>query len=125
MPASDLEIAPATVGQIIVMAREGATMQRQLHQVIADLNDDEKASLTAIAWVGRGAFEPEDFAEALATARASRVFSAADRPRRVEPVTVSRWRITRATSNSPVIPPWKAMKTSRPPVFNAAILVAR
>lgn len=69
MPVSDLDIAPSTVGEIIIMAREGETMQRQLHQFIADLNDDEKASLTAIAWVGRGAFEAEDFAEAVATAR--------------------------------------------------------
>jgi hypothetical protein len=39
-----------------------------LHQFIAGLNDDEKAQLTALAWVGRGSFEAEDFAEAVATA---------------------------------------------------------
>ncbi|MBL4929945.1 DUF3775 domain-containing protein [Fuscibacter oryzae] len=70
MPVQDLEIAPSTVGEIIVMAREGDAMKLQLRQFIADLNDDEKASLTALAWVGRGAFEAEDFAEALATAYA-------------------------------------------------------
>jgi hypothetical protein len=39
-----------------------------MHAFIDALNDDEKASMVAIAWVGRGAFEPEDYAEALATA---------------------------------------------------------
>ena len=39
------------------------------NQVFIDgLNDDEKAHLVAIAWVGRGAFEAEDYAEALSTA---------------------------------------------------------
>jgi hypothetical protein len=39
-----------------------------LHAFIDALNDDEKAHLTAIAWVGRGAFEPEDYATAVETA---------------------------------------------------------
>lgn len=65
-----LEIAPTTVVQIIVLAREGEMTEPQLRQFIADLNDDEKAHLTAVAWVGRGAFEVEDFGEAVATAYA-------------------------------------------------------
>lgn len=65
-----LEIAPSTVVQIIVLAREGEMTEAQLRQFIADLNDDEKAHLTAIAWLGRGAFEAEDFREAVATAYA-------------------------------------------------------
>ena len=65
-----LDIAPTKVVQIIVLAREGEMTEAQLHQFIADLNDDEKAHLTAVAWVGRGAFEVEDFDEAVATAYA-------------------------------------------------------
>jgi hypothetical protein len=41
-----------------------------LHAFIDALNDDEKAHLTAIAWVGRGAFEPEAYDEAVETAYA-------------------------------------------------------
>jgi len=65
-----LEIAPAKVVHVIYQAREGNLADAELHEFIAGLNEDEKAHLTAIAWVGRGAFEPEDFSEAVATAYA-------------------------------------------------------
>ena len=65
-----LEIAPAKVVHVIYQAREGGLADAELREFIAGLNDDEKAQLTAIAWVGRGAFEAEDFQEALATAYA-------------------------------------------------------
>ena len=64
-----LGISPSTVVQVIFLAREGAAAEAECHAFIAGMNDDEKAALTAIAWVGRGAFEAEDFAEAVATAR--------------------------------------------------------
>ena len=65
-----LEITPAKVVQIIFQSREGPVAAAELRAFIAGLNDDEKAHLTALAWVGRGAFEPEEFAEAVATATA-------------------------------------------------------
>lgn len=63
-----LEIAPSKIVHIIFQSREGDMAAAELRQFIADLNDDEKAHLTAVAWVGRGAFEPEDYEEAVATA---------------------------------------------------------
>jgi hypothetical protein len=63
------DITPATVVQVIFLAREGAIGAAELGDFIAGLNDDDKAELTAIAWIGRGSFEPEDLAEAIATAR--------------------------------------------------------
>ena len=63
-----LEISPQKVVHVIYLAREGEGGDDELHAFIDALNDDEKAHLTAVAWVGRGAFEPEDFAEAVATA---------------------------------------------------------
>ena len=65
-----LEINPQKVVHVIFLAREGHVGKAELHAFIDDLNDDEKAQLTAVAWVGRGAFEPEDFDEALAVATA-------------------------------------------------------
>jgi hypothetical protein len=62
------EITPAKVVHVIFQAREGDQASAELHDFIAGLNDDEKAHLTAIAWVGRGAFEPEEYQEAVATA---------------------------------------------------------
>lgn len=63
-----LEISPQKVVQVIFLAREGAAGSAELRAFIDAMNDEEKPQLTAIAWIGRGAFEPEDFAEALATA---------------------------------------------------------
>lgn len=52
--------------------------EAEVHAFIDGLNDDEKASLVAIAWVGRGAFDAEDYAEAVATARAEATTPTAD-----------------------------------------------
>lgn len=65
-----LEISPAAVVQVILLAREGAAGETELAEFIAGLAEDEKAQLTAVAWVGRGSFEAEEFDEAVATALA-------------------------------------------------------
>jgi hypothetical protein len=93
-----IEISPAKVGFVIVKAREiaakvaawddGATSdhdaesilesfsddatQDELKGFIRDMNEDEQASLVALAWIGRGSFAPEELDEALATARSER-----------------------------------------------------
>ena len=63
-----LEISASKVVQVIFLAREMDVGAVELRAFIGNLNDEEKAHLTAIAWVGRGAFEPEDYPEAVATA---------------------------------------------------------
>ncbi len=63
-----IEISADKVVQVIFQAREGAVAARELHAFIDGLNDDEKAHLTALAWVGRGAFEASAYDEAVATA---------------------------------------------------------
>lgn len=65
-----LEITPAKVIQVILLSREGRSGAAQLHEFIASLDDEDKAQLTAVAWVGRGAFEAEEFDEAVRTAMA-------------------------------------------------------
>lgn len=65
-----LEISPEKVVHVIFQSREGDAADGELHAFIDGLNDDEKAHLTAIAWVGRGAFEPEDYQTAVETAYA-------------------------------------------------------
>ncbi len=64
----DIEISPEKVAQIIIQFREGDAGEEELHAFIDALNDDEKAHLTAIAWIGRGTYEPEDYEEAVETA---------------------------------------------------------
>jgi hypothetical protein len=73
-----LEISPQKVVHVVYLAREGGMGDAELHAFIDALNDDEKAHLTAVAWVGRGAFDPEDFAEAVATALAEATTPTAD-----------------------------------------------
>ena len=63
-----IEISPSKAVQVVFLSREGPAGSAQLYAFIDGLNDEEKAHLTAIAWVGRGAFEPEDYAEAVRTA---------------------------------------------------------
>lgn len=62
------ELSEEVAVQVIFLAREGATGERQLRAFIDGLNDDDKAQLTALAWVGRGAFEATEFDRALETA---------------------------------------------------------
>jgi hypothetical protein len=93
-----LDIAPEKVAHIIVLAREldskvGAwdgdidendpdsilearandPLEAELREFIADMNVDEQVSLVALMWVGRGTYEPEDWDEAVDTARSERV----------------------------------------------------
>lgn len=63
-----MEITPASVVQVILLARDLPQSGAQLREFISGLNDEEKPQLTAIAWIGRGAFEAEEFDEAVATA---------------------------------------------------------
>jgi len=97
-----LDIAPEKVAHVIIKAREydakvGAwndtreegdaeedpsailedfaddPTRAELVGFIDALNYDEQANLVALAWVGRGTFEKEEFAEAVETARNERV----------------------------------------------------
>ncbi len=63
------EISIDKVVSVIFLARKERPSQ-ELREFIDGLNEDEKAHLVAIAWVGRGAFEPEDYAQAVETAYA-------------------------------------------------------
>jgi len=97
-----LEIAPEKVAHVIIKAREydskvaawddssrsgdaeddpasiledfaNDPTRSELASFIDGLNDDEQAHLVALAWVGRGTFGPEEFDEAVETARSERV----------------------------------------------------
>lgn len=65
-----LQITSDKVAEVIILAREMDRAEEEFDAFVAALNDDEKASLVALFWIGRGSFEPEDLAEAIATARA-------------------------------------------------------
>ena len=71
------EISIKKVVHIVFQARE-ARRAPELRAFIASLNEDEQAHLTAIAWIGRGAFEPEDYDDAVATAYSEATTPTAD-----------------------------------------------
>ncbi len=94
-----LDISPTKVGFIIIKAREfdakvaawddsetsehdaesiledfaDDSTRTELKTFIADLNEDEQASLVALTWIGRGSYGPEELDDAMETARAERV----------------------------------------------------
>ena len=63
---------PTTTPSSILEDFSDDATQAELKGFIRDLNEDEQASLVALAWIGRGSFAPEELDEALATARAER-----------------------------------------------------
>lgn len=56
---------------------EDAT-EDEVRDVLAGLNDDERYDLVALTWIGRGDFDPEDWASAIRTAREREALSTAD-----------------------------------------------
>lgn len=69
-------ISPAKIAVVIIRARKfdsdvpGSGQGRELRAFIAGLNDDEKAALTAVTWIGRETFDADEFEEAFETAKA-------------------------------------------------------
>ncbi|WP_373355452.1 DUF3775 domain-containing protein [Pseudoroseicyclus sp. CXY001] len=62
------EIASSTVAEIIILARELPRAENEFDSFIESLNESEQSALVAMMWIGRGAFEPEDWDEAVRTA---------------------------------------------------------
>ena len=49
--------------------RPGDPTREELAGAIRDLNEDERAELIALAWLGRGTYDLDEWDEAVATAR--------------------------------------------------------
>ncbi len=64
-----LEISTRKVARVILLTREYGPDSPHLVDYIASLNDDEKASLVALMWVGRDSFSAEELDEAKEEAR--------------------------------------------------------
>ncbi len=99
-----LEISPTKVGFVILKAREYAakvgawddsttsdhdadsileafaddSTVAELKEFIHYLNVDERVSLVALAWIGRGTFAPEELREAMDTARSEQTVPTED-----------------------------------------------
>ena len=63
-----LEIGINKIAQIILMSRELGRAEAELAGFFETLREEELTDLVAVMWIGRGSFEPEELAEARATA---------------------------------------------------------
>lgn len=73
-----LNISTRKVAQVILMGHELNRAEGELRGFIDRLPEEEQAELVAIMWIGRGAFEAEELAEAIQTAQAEATTPTAD-----------------------------------------------
>ena len=73
-----LEISNAKIAQVVLMVREGRRAAPELRGLFERMTEEEVLSLVVVMWIGRGSFEPEDFAEAVSTAAAEATVPCAD-----------------------------------------------
>ncbi|WP_167647996.1 DUF3775 domain-containing protein [Mameliella alba] len=71
-------ISPRKVAAVIVMARELSRAEGELRGLIDRMDEEEQAALVAVMWIGRGAFDVEDWDEAYGTAVAEATTPTAD-----------------------------------------------
>ena len=64
-----LEISTGKIVRVIMLCREHGPGNRHVMDYIAAMNDDEKVSLVAVAWVGRDSFTPDELEDAKQAAR--------------------------------------------------------
>ncbi|MFV2034176.1 MAG: DUF3775 domain-containing protein [Halocynthiibacter sp.] len=61
--------------ETILESRTNDATEQELRAFISTLNDDEKASLVAIMWIGRETFDALELAEAIQTAKVEAAYS--------------------------------------------------
>jgi len=59
---------PTDDGERIILTDAANSIRRELVEFIRDLDVDEAQALVALAWIGRGDFEPDDWQNAVAAA---------------------------------------------------------
>lgn len=61
-----------------LLDEDADTIEEEMRDTIAGLNEDEQAALIALAWVGRGEFDISDWSEAVRMARERNLRNAED-----------------------------------------------
>ena len=73
-----MDISASMVAQVILMGHEIERAEGELRAFIEGMTEDAQAELVALYWIGRGSFDAEDWAEAVATAQAEATTPTAD-----------------------------------------------
>lgn len=63
-----LKINSDKVAEVIILARDMPRSRREFDAFVSNLDEEEKASLVAIMWIGRDSFDAAEYEEAFATA---------------------------------------------------------
>jgi hypothetical protein len=71
-------ISVRKVAQVILMSRELNRAEGELRAFVDRMDEDEQAALVAIMWIGREAFEAEEYADAFSTAKREATTPTAD-----------------------------------------------
>ncbi|MEM1351896.1 MAG: DUF3775 domain-containing protein [Pseudomonadota bacterium] len=64
-----LEISTRKIARVILLTREYGPDSVHLSDYISSFNEDEKVSLTALMWIGRGSFSASELNNAILKAR--------------------------------------------------------
>ncbi|MEM8803624.1 MAG: DUF3775 domain-containing protein [Pseudomonadota bacterium] len=64
-----IDVSTEKVARVIALSRENGPDDDHLHDYIGSFNDDEKAELVALMWVGRETFSPAEIGDAKRVAR--------------------------------------------------------
>ncbi|MGJ8628795.1 MAG: DUF3775 domain-containing protein [Sulfitobacter sp.] len=64
-----LNISIRKVAQVILFGHEVTRAENELRGFLETLNEEERYSLIAVMWIGRGSFEAEELTDAIKTAR--------------------------------------------------------
>lgn len=59
------DISTERVARVIALSRENGPDDARLQDYIGSFNEDEKAALVALMWLGRGSFGPDEFEDAV------------------------------------------------------------
>ncbi|MFP7675381.1 DUF3775 domain-containing protein [Marivita sp. S0852] len=72
------KISATKVAAVIVMSRELDRAEGEMRAFIDRMDEEEQAALVAIMWIGRGAFEVEEWDDAYSTAMSEATTPTAD-----------------------------------------------
>ncbi|OSQ50954.1 DUF3775 domain-containing protein [Marivita geojedonensis] len=71
-------ISASKVAAVIVMARELDRAEGEMRALIDRMDEEEQAALVTVMWIGRGAFEVDEWDEAFVTAMSEATTPTAD-----------------------------------------------
>lgn len=64
-----MNISSDKLAEVAILARDLPAKEREFDAFVIDMTNEEQTDLVAVFWIGRGAFEASEWAEAVKTAQ--------------------------------------------------------